>query len=83
MQLQLSSDLLACFADQTGNGWGQLCADAFPVSQAVLSDTEGFFLTGCNRVVETQTLDKATVAAIARISCNDVEEWALLGASTS
>jgi hypothetical protein len=60
-----------------------LCANALPVSQTILSDTEAFFFTGCNRVVEAQALDEATVAAIARISCNDVEEWALLGASTS
>ncbi len=69
--------------DQTGNGWRQLCANALPVSQTVSGDAQTDFATGCHRVVEADTLDEAAVAAIARVRCNDVEERALLGASTS
>jgi hypothetical protein len=78
--------VLGCFfvrSDQTGNGWGQLCAYAGPMGQTVFGNAEWHFSAGSHRVVETDTLDETAIAAIARVGCNDVEEWALFGASTS
>jgi TM2 domain-containing membrane protein YozV len=77
------SSSLAGFLDQTGNGWGQLRADALPVGQAILGDAEALFLAGCDRVVETDALDEATVATVAGIGCNDVEEGTPFSAATS
>jgi hypothetical protein len=77
---------LGCFlvrSDQACNGWGQLCAYADPVSQTVFGYFEWHFLAGSHWVVEANALDETAIAAIARVGCNDVEEWALLGASTS
>ena len=63
---------------QTLNGRRQLRTNALPVGEAIWIDVE----TNRDRVVEADALDEATVAAVARVSGNDVVERALLGAAT-
>jgi hypothetical protein len=70
-------------SDQLGNRWGQLGANALPVSQTVGSNAEAFSLAGSHWVVEADTLYETAIATIAGIGCNDVVERTLLGATTS
>jgi hypothetical protein len=51
------------------------------VRQAISGNAELLITTDRNRVVEPDALDEATVPRIARISGNDVEKRALLGAA--
>ena len=81
---EIQSSLSGCFGgllDQTGNRRRQLGTVALPVGQAVRCNTQGLFGARSHRIVETDTLDEATIAAIARIGGNDVVERALLGAT--
>ena len=77
----LLSSLLA--SNQLGNSWGQLSANALPVSQTVSSNAEGFCLAGSHWVEEADTFYETAVTTIAGIGCNDVVERTLLGATTS
>src|SRR6516225_363987 len=70
------------FLHETLDGRRQLRANALPVRQAVLSDTQRFALRG-DRVVEADALDEAAVTTVARIGSNDVVERALLRAAAS
>src|SRR6218665_2738067 len=67
--------------DQAFHGGGSLGAHALPVGQAVLGDTDAFFLVGGDRVVETDALDEVAVTTAALVSHNNVEEGASLGAA--
>ncbi len=78
-KLKLSSFLAS---DQLGNSWGQLRANALPVSQTVSSNAEGFCLAGSHWVVEADTFYETAVTTIAGIGSNDVVERTLLGATT-
>jgi hypothetical protein len=64
--------------NQALNSWGRLCANANPVGQTVLHDAQAFFAALGNRVVKPDALDKATIAANALVSHNDVKKWTVL-----
>src|SRR6266702_8041382 len=83
VKLHLSSRLrLLRFLHQTFDRRRQLCANALPIRQAILSDTQRLTLRS-DRVVETNALDEAAVTTVTRIGCDDVVERALLRAATS
>jgi hypothetical protein len=67
--------------DEAGNRRRQLGTIALPERQAVIGNTQGFFGTSSDRIVETDALDEAAIATIARVGNNDVVERALLGAT--
>jgi hypothetical protein len=69
--------------DQTSNGRRQLGTLLFPVRQAINSNTQAFFVGRSKRIVETNTLDKAAIAACAGISHNHIVERTLFGATAS
>src|SRR5579863_289720 len=82
-QPPLSSRLrLLRLLHKTLDGRRQLRANALPVREAVLSDTQRLTLRS-DRVVETNAFDKAAVTTVTRIGCDDVVERALLRAATS
>jgi hypothetical protein len=68
--------------DQLGNGFAQLRALALPESNAFHLQAHGFLAFGCNWIVETNALDEAAIATIARISYHHVEERTVLGTAT-
>src|SRR5690349_1215015 len=67
--------------DETLDGGRELGAVAGPVLDAVERDPQRLLAAGRDRVVETDALDEAAVAAQARIGDDDVEEGALLRAA--
>src|SRR5690606_6860020 len=72
---------LAGLAGKTLDGVAHLSAPGSPVLEALEGEAQGHFLAGRHRVVETDALDEAAVAAIAAIGGDDVVEGALLGAA--
>jgi hypothetical protein len=64
----------ASLTDQTFHSGGSLSTNALPVGQTVLCNAQTFFAAfGCG-VVETDTLEEATIATHALVSNDDVEE---------
>src|SRR6266542_5667373 len=68
--------------DQARDRIRQLGALVLPVIDAFQRKAQRFFAFGGNRVVETDALDKSTVATVARIGDDDIEERPLLGAAS-
>ena len=64
---------------QTGHGVRHLRAVTYPVVQTSELQAQHFCLARSHGVVKAQTLQVAAVTAVARVSGDDVEEWALLG----
>jgi len=60
--------------NQTLDRWRALSAHASPVGQTVLRNAQAFFATFGDRVVETDTLDEATIATNALVCHNNVEK---------
>src|SRR6185369_881256 len=60
--------------DQAFHGRGGLGAHATPVGEAVLGNADAFLVVLGDRVVETQALDEASVAAGPLVGNHDVEE---------
>ena len=60
-----------------------LRANALPVGQAVLRNTDAFFVFLGDGVVEPDTLDEAAVATGALVSNNDIEKRAGFCTTTS
>jgi hypothetical protein len=54
-----------------------------PVIDALQRKTQRFFALVGDRVVETDALDESTIATVARIGDDDIEERPLLGAASS
>ena len=80
----VSSDLGCCtgFFDQTTYGLAQLRTLVLPMCHAIQLDTQTFGAFGCQRIVEADTLDKATVTTVAGIRYHHVIERAILRAAT-
>jgi hypothetical protein len=51
-----------------------LCANAYPIAQTVLRNTQTFFATGGDRVVKPNTLDETAITANALVSDNNIEK---------
>lgn len=48
------------------------------MSQTVLHNAQTFFAAFSNRIVKTDALDEATIAANAFVSNNNIEKWTVL-----
>jgi hypothetical protein len=77
----LASSGLGCctgFFDQSSYGLAQLCALVLPMSHAIQLDTQAFSAFGCQRIVETDALDKAAVTTVAGVRHHHVVIRAIL-----
>jgi len=68
--------------DQSRDRIRQLRALMLPVLDAFQRKTQRFFALAGDRVVKTDALDETTVATVARIGDDDIEERPLLGATS-
>jgi len=68
--------------DQLGNGVAQLRTLALPMAHALQLDAQRFLAFCHERVVKTDALDEATVAAIARIGHYYIKKRTVLGTTT-
>ena len=85
--MELSSGHSRCGAfgntlRQTRNRVRHLRALASPVRETILSDAHILCAFFADWVVETKTLNVATIATITRISNNDIEERGTFGTTT-
>jgi hypothetical protein len=64
--------------DQLGNGVAQLRALALPMAYAFQLQTQRFLTFRYQRIVEADSLDKTTIATIARIRYDHIEKRAIL-----
>jgi hypothetical protein len=81
-KLSCRSGCLGSLGDQTFHRRGSLGTNATPVGQAVLGDTDAFFIDRSARVVKTHALNEATVAAVTLIGHNDIEKRACFCTAT-
>lgn len=84
MELPDSSDCCrdTSTLDQLGNRIAQLRALTLPMTNALEFQTQCIIAFWCERIVKTQTFDKTSIAAIARIRYHYVKIWTVLGAAT-
>tara|TARA_B100000676_G_scaffold305390_1_gene359484 strand:+ start:2599 stop:2934 length:336 start_codon:yes stop_codon:yes gene_type:complete len=68
--------------DQRLGTIGRLCALTNPVRYARLIDTQALFATSRNRVKETKTFDKTTIAPFAAVSDHQMKKWTPFGAGS-
>jgi hypothetical protein len=71
--------LFGVLLDQAFNSWRHLRAYAAPVGQAILNDTDTFFVFSGDWVVKTNTLNETAIATRALVSDNYVEERTCFG----
>src|SRR5512146_23288 len=81
----LASSGLGCctgFFDQTAYGLAQLRTALLPMRHAIQLNAQAFGAFSCQRVVEADTLDEATITTVAGIRHHHVVERAILRAAT-
>jgi hypothetical protein len=67
---------------QTFHRWRGLSANAPPVRQAVLRNTDAFFCGRGDRVIKTDALDEASIATGTLVGNNNIEKRASLSTAT-
>jgi hypothetical protein len=71
----------ACLLHQPGDGVGELRALVAPMLHPIECETKTLFILTGNRIVEAEALDEPSIAAIARIGHDDIEERSLFRAA--